>query len=121
MKRTFISLMLVMSVGTAVYAGNNVKSNKNGNTTITTTMQDVKLKVADAPSGTTYGVVGRKDGNIVVNTPLGKYTIERCSDGSYSFMGMKAKLLSAKRGVYTVKTSLGTWVVNTRRCTVTKK
>lgn len=121
MKKVFISLMLVVSASTATYADNSVKSYTNGNTTLTEAVQELKQKIANAPAGTTYGVTGRQDGNIVVNTPLGKYTIERCSDGSYSFMGMKAKLLSAKNGVYTVKTSLGTWAVNTRKCTVTKK
>lgn len=121
MKKFFISLMLVASVSTATYADNNVKSNVDGNTTLTEIIQDLKQKISNAPAGTTYGVAGCKDNNIVVNTPLGKYTIERCSDGSYSFMGMKAKLLSAKNGVYTVKTSLGIWMVNTHKCTVTKK
>ena len=121
MKKVFISLMLAASVSTATYAGNNVKNNADGNTTITEALQELKQKIASAPSGTTYGVAGHQNGNIVVNTPLGKYTIERNNDGSYSFMGMKAKLLSAKNGVYTVDTSLGTWMVNTRKCTVTKK
>lgn len=118
MKKTFISLMLAVAACTVTYAEGNVNNN---DATLKTTLQDLKQKIAGAPSGTTYGVVGRKNGNIVVNTPLGKYTIERSGDGSYSFMGMKAKLLSARNGVYTMKTSLGTWRVDTRKCTVTKK
>ena len=36
-------------------------------------------------------------------------------------MGMTAKLVSAKNGVYKVKTSLGTFSVNIRKATVTKQ
>lgn len=121
MRKIFISLMLAVAACTATYANGNVNNNDKSEATLITTLQDLKQKIARAPSGTTYGVVGRNGGDIVVNTPLGKYTIERNSDGSYSFMGMKAKLLSAKNGVYTVKTSLGTWMVDTHKCTVTKK
>lgn len=35
-------------------------------------------------------------------------------------MGMTAKLVSCKEGVYKVKTSLGTFSVNTRKATITK-
>lgn len=117
MKKIFISLMLLMSVGTATFATNAANGNERDNTTV----EELKQKVANAPSGTTYGVTERKNGNIVVNTPFGKYTLERAGDGSYSFMGIKAKLISSKNGLYTVRTSLGTWVVNPKKCTVTKK
>ncbi len=121
MKKFFFTLMLAVAAGTATYAGNGVKSDvKNGNA-LAEALQNVKQKIADAPSGTTYGVTGREGDNIVLNTPVGKYTVERCSDGAYSFMGFKAKLLAAKHGVYTVKTSLGTWVLDTHKCTVKKK
>lgn len=113
--------MLTATACTATYANGNVKNGSNNSNALVTTLQQVKEKIASAPSGTTYGVVESKNGNVVVNTPLGKYNIERKSDGSYSFMGMKARLLSAKDGVYVVKTSLGTWAVNTRKCTVKKK
>ena len=121
MKRTFLMLMIALSTGSAVYANNSAKNNEHEHTTaMQALLQDLRQKVANAPSGTTYSVKESKDGNIVVISPLGKHTIERCSDGSYSFMGMKAKLITAKNGVYTVRTSLGTWVINTHKGTVTK-
>ena len=58
-----------------------------------------------------YGVVENTKHHIVVNTPFGKYTIEK-KDGGVSFMGMSAKLVSAKNGVYQVKSSLGNFSVS---------
>lgn len=55
-----------------------------------------------------------------MNTPFGKYTIEK-KDCGVSFMGMSAKLVSAKNGVYQVKSSLGNFSVNTRKGTITKR
>ena len=55
-----------------------------------------------------------------MNTPFGKYTIEK-KDGGVSFMGMSAKLVSAKNGVYQVMSSLGNFSVNMRKGTITKK
>ena len=121
MKKFIVSLMLVLSAGTTMYAGNSVKSDDHETASLTSVLQNLKQKVLNAPSGTTYGVTQSRNGNIVVTSPLGKHTIERCSDGSYSFMGMKAKLVSVKNGAYTLKTSVGTWVINTRKGTVTKK
>ena len=54
-----------------------------------------------------------------MNTPFGKYTIEK-KDGGVSFMGMSAKLVSSKNGVYKVKISLGNFMVNARKGTVVK-
>ena len=52
---------------------------------------------------------------------LAGYTqINKNEDGSFSFLGMTAKLISAKNGVYKVKTSLGTFSVNTHKATITK-
>lgn len=121
MKKIFLSLMLAVAACTASYANADVKNGSDKDNVSATTIQEVKQKIADAPTGTTYGVVQQKNGNVVVKTPLGRYTIERESDGSYSFLGMKVRLVSAKKGVYVVKTSLGTWAVNTRTCTVTKR
>lgn len=120
MKKIFLSLALAASVSTATYAGNGVNNKDNDNNSLTELLQTLKQKLTSAPAGTIYGVAECKNGNIFFNTPLGKYTLERCSDGSYSFMGMKAKLLSAKNGVYKVKTSFGTWAINTRKGSVTK-
>ena len=121
MKKIFLSLMLAAAACTASYANGNVKNGTGDDNVSSVTIQDLKRKVSDAPAGTTYGVVQRKNGNVVVNTPLGRYAIVRENDGSYSFMGMKVRLVSARNGVYVVRTSLGTWEVNTRNCTLTKK
>ena len=114
MKKLMIALMMVVATNTASFA-------KGGNDNVQTAAREVAQKVKDAPSGTTYGVVDVTKNHIVVNTPLGRYNINRNEDGSFSFMGMTAKLVSAKNGVYKVKTSLGTFSVNTRKATVTKQ
>lgn len=116
MKKMILSLMLAAAACTATYAS-NVSDNDN----VATVTREVSRKMQEAPAGTTYGVTGNKGGDIEVSTPLGKYTMKRQADGTYSFMGVKARLLSARKGVYTVGTSLGTWAIDTRRGTVTKK
>ena len=92
-----IALMMVVATSTASFA-------QGGNDHVQTAAKEVAQKVKDAPSGTTYGVVDVTKSHIVVNTP-----------------GMTAQLVSAKNGVYKVKTSLGTFSVNTRKATVTKQ
>ena len=114
MKKLMIALMMVVATSTASFA-------KGGNDQVKAAAKEVIQKVKDAPSGTAYGVVDVTKNHIVVNTPLGRYNINRNEDGSFSFMGMTAKLVSAKNGVYKVKTSLGTFSVNTRKATVTKQ
>ena len=93
---------------------------KVDNDQVKTAAKEVAQSVKDAPSGTTYGVVEASKSQVVINTPLGRYTINKNTDGSFSFMGMRAKLVSAKNGVYKVKTSLGTFRVDTRKATITK-
>lgn len=89
------------------------------NDKVSAAASEVANTVKNAPSGTVYGVVERSKDAIVVNTPFGRQKIER-RDGGFHFMGMYAKVLSGKNGVYRVKTSLGTFPVNTRKGTVTK-
>ncbi len=113
MKKVMIALMMVAATSTASFAG--VKNNQ-----AESAAKEVAQSVKDAPSGTTYGIVESTKKHIVVNTPLGRYTIDKNSDGSFSFMGMNAKLISAKNGVYKVKTSLGTFSVNLNKATITK-
>ncbi len=112
-KKFMIALMMVAATGTASFA-------KTSNEQAETAAKEVAQKVKDAPSGTTYGVVEVTKKHIVVNTPLGRHTINKNEDGSFSFLGMTAKLVSAKNGVYKIKTSLGTFSVNTRKATITK-
>lgn len=113
MKKIMISLMMVVAATTTCFA----KSNK---TDVANAVKNVAEQVKQAPSGTVYGVVENTKHHIVVNTPFGKYTIEK-KDGGVSFMGMSAKLVSAKNGVYQVKSSLGNFSVNTRKGTITKR
>ena len=80
----------------------------------------VALAVKDAPAGTTYGVVEANKQHIVLNTPFGRITVNKNDDGTYSCMGMNAKVLSTKNRVYKIQTSLGTFSVNARKGTVTK-
>ena len=113
MKKIMISLMMVVAATTTSFA-------KSNNTDVANAVKSVAEQVRQAPSGTVYGVVENTKHHIVVNTPFGKYTIEK-QDGGVSFMGMSAKLVSAKNGVYQVKSSLGNFSVNTRKGTITKR
>ena len=106
--------MMVVATSTASFA--NVCDDQVKNAA-----KEVVQNVKNAPSGTTYGIVGVTENNIVVNTPLGRYTIKKNKDGSFSFLGITAKLISAKNGVYKVQTSFGTFNVNTSNATITKQ
>ena len=114
MKKVMIALMMAVMTSTASFA-------KVNNDQVQTAAKEVAQSVKDAPSGTTYGVVETTKNHIVINTPLGRHTIDRNADGSFSFLGMNVKLLSAKNGVYKIKTSLGTFSINTRKATITKQ
>ena len=104
---------MVVAAATASFA-------KSNNTDVANAVKSVAEQVKQAPSGTVYGVVENTKHHIVVNTPFGKYTIEK-KDGGVSFMGMSAKLVSAKNGVYQVKSSLDNFSVNSRKGTITKR
>lgn len=95
-------MVLAATACTATFANTTVQHDNGDDNVLATTLQQVKQRIAGAPSGTTYGVVSAKNGNVVVNTPLGKYTIKRASDGTYSFMGMTARIVSVRNGVYTI-------------------
>ena len=112
MKKLMIALMMVVATSTASFA-------KGSNDNVQTAAKEVAQKVKDAPSGTTYGVVEVTKSHIVVNTPLGRYSINKNEDGSFSFMGMTAKFVAVKNGVYKVRTSLGMFNINMRKATVT--
>ena len=114
MKKLMIALMMVVATSTASFA-------KGGDDHVQVAAKEVAQKVNDAPSGTTYGVVEVTKSHIVVNTLLGRYNINKNEDGSLSFMGMTAKLVAVKNGVYKVQTSLGDFSVNVRKGTITKK
>ena len=107
-----ISLMMVVSAITTSFA-------KSNNTEVTNAAKNVAEQIKRAPSGTVYGVVENTKHHIIVATPFGKYTIEK-KDGGISFMEISAKLVSAKNGVYKVKSSLGNFTVNAKKETVVK-
>ena len=113
MKKVMFALMMVAATSTASFAKVNNEQTK-------AVVKEVAQVVKDAPSGTTYGVVEANKQHIVLNTPFGRITINKNDDGTYSCMGMNAKLLSAKNRVYKIQTSLGTFSVNARKGTVTK-
>jgi hypothetical protein len=113
MKKVIFALMMVAATSTASFAKVNNEQTK-------AVVKEVAQAVKDAPAGTTYGVAEANKQRIVLNTPFGRITVNKNNDGSYSCMGMNAKLLSAKNRVYKIQTSLGTFSVNTRKGTVTK-
>ena len=112
MKKIMITLLMVVAATTTSFA-------KNDNSDVTNAVKTVAEQVKNAPTGTVYGVVKNTKQHIVVNTPIGRYTIEK-KDGGITFMGMSAKVVSAKNGVYKVKSSLGNFTVNARKGTVIK-
>ena len=107
-----ISLMMVAAATTTSFA-------KSNNTEVTNAAKNVAEQIKQAPSGTVYGVVENTKHHIIVATPFGKYTLEK-KDGGISFMGISAKLVSAKNGVYKVKSSLGNFTVNAKKGIVVK-
>lgn len=112
MKKIMISLMMVVAATTTSFA-------KSNNTEATNAAKNIAEQIKQAPSGTVYGVVENTKHHIIVATPFGKYTLEK-KDGGISFMGISAKLVSAKNGVYKVKSSLGNFTVNAKKGTVVK-
>ena len=108
-----ISLMMVVAATTTSFA-------KSNNTEVTNAAKNVADQIKQASSGTVYGVVENTKHHIIVATPFGKYTLEK-KNGGISFMGISAKLVSAKNGVYKVKSSLGNFTVNAKKGTITKR
>ena len=92
MKKIVISLMIVVAATTTSFA-------KSNNTEVTNAAKNVAEQIKRAPSGTVYGVVENTKHHIIVSIPFEKYTLEK-TDGGISFMGISAKLVSAKNGVY---------------------
>ena len=113
MKKIMISLMMVVAATTTCFA-------KSNNTDVANAVTSVAEQVKQAPSGTVYGVVENTKQHIIVATPFGKYTIEKQTGGG-GFMGRSAMLEASKNGVYKVKISLGNFMVNARKGTITKR
>ena len=105
-------MMMVVAATTTSFA-------KSNNTDVANAVKSVAEQVRQPPSGTVYGVAENTKHHIMGATPFGKYTIEK-KDGGISFMGISAKLVSSKNGVYKIHSSLGNFTVNARKGTVTK-
>ena len=121
MKKAIFALMMVAATSTASFAKvNNTQAQAVVKEVAQAVVKEVAQAVKDAPAGTTYGLVEANKQHIVFNTPFGRITVNKNDDGTYSCMGMNAKVLSAKNRVYKIQTSLGTFSVNARKGTVTK-
>lgn len=82
-------------------------------------VEQISNKVAKAQSGTTYGIVESTPEKYVVNTPIGKYEVKK-NNGTFSCLGLWAKLESSRKNEYVVNSSLGRYRINLKKCTVTK-
>jgi hypothetical protein len=76
-------------------------------------------EVTNASSGTVYGVIESTPQEYVINTPIGVYSVEKTSDG-FSCMGVTAKVSLKGKGRYAINSSIGDFIVDTRKCTITK-
>lgn len=112
MKKLMISLLMVVAATTTSFAQNGYD---NGTNVAKAAVENVK----NAPSGTRYGVVENTKQHVIVATPLGRFTIEK-KNGGICFMGMTAKLVSAKNGIYKIKSNIGNFTVNVNKGTITK-
>lgn len=114
MKKVIVALMMTVAANTACFA-------MASDDTVNAAAKEVVKAVEAAPAGTTNGVEKVTKSHVVVNTPLGRCTIDRNDDGSFSFLGVTARIASAKNGVYEIQTTLGNFCVNTKNVTITKK
>lgn len=89
-------------------------------TQVENVINDIKVEVKNAPKGTVYGLTKTTKEYYLVNTPIGEYRIDRNPDNSFSFMGVKVKLVSSKNNVYVVNTSLGDFEINPKKVMVKK-
>ena len=121
MKRNFILILFLMFIANIGFA-QSVKSADNNNGDVTSVEQvvsQVSNKILEAPASTTYGVVENTPEKYVVNTPFGKYDVEK-KNGGYSFLGIFAKIESKKGNVYIVDSSLGKFKVDINKCSISK-
>lgn len=110
----------IMMLGLLMTMTVSAKGTSGSNDVLQNAKQQVVENVQKAPRGTVWGVTKVTSNYVIITSPLGKHRIE-CKDGTYSFMGLTARVTSAKNGVYKVKTNIGTFCVNTRKLTVTKE
>lgn len=72
------------------------------------------------PVGTTYGVTSKKNGNLVIATPIKTFEVKRTAKNTYEVLGMTVSVKQHNSHTYTITTPLGTWKVDTRKVTVEK-
>lgn len=115
MKKIIFILVFILGISISGFAQTTKSADMVANVT-----KEVSNEVKNAPSGTTYGLVGSDTENYVVNTPLGTYKVKKEGKNSISFMGITANLVSKKGNVYIIESSLGKFKINTNKCTVVK-
>lgn len=109
-KLIFSALGLAMLISaSAQTTDNNIEATKK---------QAVET-VQQAPVGTKWGITEIAKDNVVISSPLGDFDVT-CKDGVYSYMGLTARVVSVKNGVYTLSTSIGNFAIDTHKLTVTK-
>ena len=109
-------MMLMLALGVSI--NGFAQSTRRGD--VTKQMKQAMERVADAPRGTSYGVVEETSDKYVVATPFGRYTLKKEKDGSVSYKGMYIKPESQNGDTYVVDSSFGRFQINTRKFTVKK-
>ena len=121
MKKLFIALVLITVIGISGFAQSvrSAEKTEKSVSSVEATINQMVDNILKAPASTTYGVVENTPEKYVVNTPLGKYDVEK-KNGGYSFLGMFAKIESKKGNVYIVDSSLGKFKVDVNKCSISK-
>jgi len=89
-------------------------------TQVENVIEEVKKEIKTSLPGTVYGVIENNKNYYLINTPIGEYRIDKHKDGSYSFLGVKVKLVSQKNNIYIIDTTLGKFEINVKKGTVKK-
>ena len=92
MKKIMFALMMAMTVSAATYA-------QKQNDKAAGAAKEIAQSLQNAPSGTSYGIVEVTKSHIVINSPLGRHTINRNADGSYVYGCYSSTHLFEERGL----------------------
>ena len=124
MKKKFLTLVLILVavIGISGFAQSEKSATpmEVAKTPIEVVKDMIIENVNAAPSGTVYGIVESTSEKYVVNTPVGKYDVEK-KNGGFECLGVYAKVVSHKGSSYKIESSLGTFTINTKKCTVVKQ
>lgn len=82
-------------------------------------IKQTELVVDSMKPNEIYGIVSKSKTSCTVNTPFGKFDIEK-ENGKYSFMGMWGRIKSKKGSIYIIESSLGQFKIDTKKCTIIK-